>query len=911
MASAVTTNDNVVITRDYTDNFSIKETAINKLGPKYFEGVDLAGLNVGELGFVLEEIANITEDAFNTASVMMNEAFPNKAIMEESIYSHAAIFQLNNAFTSCGHCSFIFLLQQDDILRYGESTGQKTRFYIDKKTIINVEDIPFTLDYDVEIMAQKNFNNGTYSYDYAARYIIDDNNSISSVNDPYLKLRETTNGYLILQLTAHQVVRTEITDTIISNSKINYPVLTFSFEDNLAGFDIFYKSPTDKSYTQLTKLMKFSLPIKTPFCYYKLKDSQTIEITFTSRDGYFQPEFNSEIKIIIYTTLGKDGNFDVYTGNKIEFQLSSEKYPYNSKLVISAKPISECQGGADRLSLEALQALTVEAYSTSTELSDDNDIKTYFYNYKYRYGNEIFPIKRRDDITERLFSAFLLLKNGSYIYPTNTMDIDLLESSFDSTDEEKNRFILKAGHIFVYKNSGVSDNTLKMIPGVMVYESEKVSELMSQYDFVYTNPFLISLNKQPNAVGLYKSIASQTCTLDYISSNPDIFTQFITSKIGISRILDEKSEYTMSLSLIPSASLSEEDIKTRYINTIGSYENNYVRVIVALIGSDNMERGYIELYPSYQNPNDPSNITFSAKLETDDRIRSTGEFAILNAIKAKDFIKSNSVYIPISNSKVNVYILYKTGNSSVNIFEKYDQFKSTGIEEFEITNIYGNRNDGLVYIEPMNMMRSTVTFDTVGTGDNIDVNAHLNLLPVVKADIVSDTEKFESFVNIMTQNYRYIEECPPKLRNGTHIDVKFYNTYGRSRNYYIGDNQELIDRVNITIKFKVNIVNGTDDIEIRKNLKTFIKEFIERVNSSGNNDLFISNLIREIETNFASVHHLKFMGINDYDTDYQTISVKTTNLNDLTKEERRQYVPEILVADLDNIILSIDVEKNS
>ena len=274
-------------------------------------------------------------------------------------------------------------------------------------------------------------------------------------------------------------------------------------------------------------------------------------------------------------------------------------------------------------------------------------------------------------------------------------------------------------------------------------------------------------------------------------------------------------------------------------------------------------------------------------------------------------IKSYNVYIPISDAKVNVYILYKTGNNTINIFEQYDDFKSTGIEKFEVSNIYSNRNDGLTYIEPMNMMRSTVTFSTIGSGEDVDVNAHLTLLPVIKADIVSNTTNFDTFVNKLTQNYRYIEECLPRLRNNTHIDIKFYNTYGRSKNYYIGDEQELIDRVNITIKFKVNIVNGTDDIEIRKNLKTFIKDFIERVNSSGNNDLFISNLIREIETNFASVHHLKFMGINNYDTNYQTISIRTTNLNELTKEERRQYVPEILVADLDNIILSIDIEKNS
>ena len=70
---------------------------------------------------------------------------------------------------------------------------------------------------------------------------------------------------------------------------------------------------------------------------------------------------------------------------------------------------------------------------------------------------------------------------------------------------------------------------------------------------------------------------------------------------------------------------------------------------------------------------------------------------------------------------------------------------------------------------------------------------------------------------------------------------------------------------------------------------------------------YISNLIREIELNFPAVDHLKFMGINDYDTDYQTISVRETDLNNLTKEERRNYVPEMLVVAKDCILLSIDL----
>ena len=149
--AAVTTDQEIIVDRDYTDNFSIKDTTLKKLGPKYFEDVELSGLNIGALGFTLEQIANITEDAFNTSSILINEAFPNKAIIPESIYSHASIFQIDGTFRRCARCSFVIMLEQEQVLKFGKTSGNKTTFYLDKRTIITVEDIPFTLDYDIKM----------------------------------------------------------------------------------------------------------------------------------------------------------------------------------------------------------------------------------------------------------------------------------------------------------------------------------------------------------------------------------------------------------------------------------------------------------------------------------------------------------------------------------------------------------------------------------------------------------------------------------------------------------------------------------------------------------------------------------------------------------------------------------------
>lgn len=890
--AGVTTDTDIVIDRDYSDIYSIKQTAMDKLGPKYFEDVSLSGLNVGELGFVLEQIGNITEDAFNTSAILINESFPNKAIIPESIYSHAANFQLDNTFTSCAKCSFVMLLQQSEILEHGVTIDNRTSFYIDKRTIFSVEDIPFTLDYDIRIdVLRKRLSGSETDYNFSAQYVIDMDNSISDINDPYLKIRKTPNGLVILQFTAHQVERSEIVDNIISNTKINYPVLDFEFSDCLAGFDIFYKSPSSKTYTQLEKRVKFSLPVKRPFCYYKLKNDNTVEITFSSRDGYFQPDFNSEIKIIMYTTKGKAGNFESYSGSNIEIQTNSETYEYNQSITMALKTVSDSQGGNERLSLEALQALTVESYSTANEISTENDIMTYFYNYKYRYGNEILVIKRRDDVTERLFSSFILLKNDDYIYPTNTLHLDITDTEFDSV-ENNNRYTLQPGHVFVYKDGSI--DTLQLIPDVMAYETEKVKELMKENLFVYTNPFLISMTKSPNLVGLYKTIANQTSLLNFMSANSSSFVQFITSKTVLTRGLDSNDVYDLSLSIIPSSTLTD------YIKNLNTYTDNDVRIVAGFVGNDSQEVAYMELYPTSIDPDDNTNVTFSTKIKTNDAITSNNQFPILNAYKVNTDM--DYPHIPISDVTVNIYILYNDGNATEpNKFaEIFD-----GIGNYTITNVYSTKNDPLSFIEPMNMMRSTVTFSNIGTIDEPILNANISLLPMVKADIISDVVSFNTFIDRLTSNYNYLEECLPVLRNNTHLDLKFYNTYGKSNNYYIGDNEELVDRVNISISFKVSIIDGADENDVKTNLQTFIKETIENINSSGNNDLYISNLIRQIESNFATIHHLRFLGINDYNTDYQTISIKETDLNNLSKKERRNYVPEMLVVDRDDIKLSI------
>ena len=90
----------ITVDRDYVDNFAVKEFVDNGLLEKYFEDIDVSLRTVGMVGYTTEILSQLSEDAFNTGSVLFRESFPNRAEIPESIYSHAAIFQLNDVFAT-------------------------------------------------------------------------------------------------------------------------------------------------------------------------------------------------------------------------------------------------------------------------------------------------------------------------------------------------------------------------------------------------------------------------------------------------------------------------------------------------------------------------------------------------------------------------------------------------------------------------------------------------------------------------------------------------------------------------------------------------------------------------------------------------------------------------------------------
>ena len=1038
------------ITRDYIDNTGIKEYVQNGLIEEYFGDIDVSLRTIGLLGYTTELISNCSEDVFNTGSVLFRESFPNRAQIPESIYSHASIFQLDDVMSKASVCKFLLVLEEAAILKnmvndYDKDTGIY-HFYIDKNTTIYVEDLPFTLDYDIKMNIVKKISDTGEDYLFTARYVTDDyTNSISDITNSYVKIRRSTDGYMALEVLCHQCYRRVRYETIITNDEINYPVIDINYDGKIAGFDILYTPPGSSSYQQMKPLIVYSQPLTTPFCYYQFLDNDKLRLTFNTKDLFFMPEFNSELRIIMYITEGANGKFDVYNGTDITLKPDNSTYAYANTYLTAAKPVGGSHDGQDQLPIEALQSLAVEGYRTANALTTENDLQEYFSNYKYRFNDvNILFIKKRDDVYERVYSAFLVFNDGNYIYNTNTLNIKL--NLFDMKNPEKDIFMLDPGYLFTsndtsgyaefvrdrikyvqyyddyleavkqgkidYIDSTVTDHSelppyLDRPASFAEYKSRRgVDDKLSVFDidqsifdekdvptdnkFLLFNPFLIRFTKNPNIVSTYMTYVQNTSVLDFTDQNDDSYLQFIMSTLTLDRKFEKEKKYYLNTVVLPSITVDREipviqveEAKQTQTGILYKYkfndkytlDKNDLRVFFVIMDG-NSPVCYTEMYPT--GVKDEDNYIFSAEIFTDDHITTDGRLRILpctiernketgeyykvheddktlydhydknDSIIERDISvnvvtelhntgklytyhntvnmsASHEMKIPLDSVTCRIYTLYRrvykpelgqlapaTEEQTDNLFVDFDK----SLKGYVWTNMYSTASSPITFIKPLDSVRTYLKYEDyteavedkesgkiLFTHDIMDVQMYS--LSFLRASLYKNEDRLDSIMNTFYATYNHLNEImEQRLRNVTNFDVKFYNTYGRSKNFIIGENNELLDTVNLKLKFDVWFVQGTDLLYAVPEVKDYIRLEVESINGKGMNNLFISNLMRKIETKFSYVDHIRFVQINDYDSTYQAVKNRTVDLNDLPVEDRRFYVPELLVCDSDDITIT-------
>lgn len=540
---------------NYSSIGNIKDYWLKNIAPNYFDFDDINTYSTGIFGYINEVMGSATEDAFNATNLARREFYPITAQYQSSLYKMATLQSIDIPLTVPAHCKCALIIPQNQIIEYSTYSNGVYNCTIDSCLKIFADNLQFMLDYPINIISKK-----SDKWTHTTHYDINVENSLSSnTRERYLSnqiINDNGTNYLAIFIDAiRQVEMQQVSQILVRDNILSTSVMDIDFEGKLANFEVFYKENGNDKEVQLKKVMINAATPSVPFVNYEMVNENKIRLTF-KYNSVFVPKYNSEIICRIYTSLGSEGNFKKFDGDLI-CTSDSEQYAYNSNMTIVGKVNGESYGGQDVLSIENLRNKIIRAYSTNSTITTSTDLQLRFDEVSDSIdGMQVLFKKKRDDIFNRLFGAYVLTKDtAGNIIPTNTLNVTCNRSDLVDIDDPEasntNRIMIKPGTIYKYAESN-NFNT--------VIATNEDSSIMTVLDvdpddteFMFTNPFLIGINVNPNIIGYYMNTVDTTYSIDYTYVNDSSPIQFISSGITIQRnAMRGEDFYKISLKLTPS-----------------------------------------------------------------------------------------------------------------------------------------------------------------------------------------------------------------------------------------------------------------------------------------------------------------------------------------------------------------------
>lgn len=860
----------------YMDVYNLQNQWLENVAKNHFELDDENLLRVGLLGYVNEVMANSVEDTNFMTNVYYNEIIPIRANLPDSIYAYASQVKYDGFTATAATQNFILAIKKSDILDLaGMEINNEGRILgksitIDKNSYLEIENTyKFFLEYDIQIdIKETNHNNEIF---LTPKYVVSRTDNIYQFI-PSVTSKLNNEEFIFLNISGKELSYESKTYTVYETDIVNTTSFEVEFTGQLSHFNVYYKPNSNSS--EIYALTKYFLDELEPegdkFCFYRYIDKQTIEIFFSPYNGYFRPQFNSQIIVDVYTTNGSKGNFH-YTGTNSNFIISNTDF--KNKNITTIPYISEPSvGGSDVLNISSVKKKVIDQFSVRHNIITESDLNKFFNDNDKE--SEVLFIKRRDDIFKRIFSAFILAKDeNSNILPTNTVKLQIHEDDIDIKNENLGIYMFKT-----HKLTNKEDDTY--IPSDSMLTPSK-----SANSFLYSTPTLIKMNMSPLSVVHYNVYVNDYNTLNFNYSNSESAYEFIINDINIYRDPAISSQYELKFELATSLNINDIIVK----NDKGSYSDTGNVKIKAILTLNNGFIGYLDFYPMALN-HDNGKIVYKAVLRSSDYIDNSERIEILNSIKAigtdgEGQYKSQT-FLADSGVKLELCVFYKNGTTN-------RENKLNGLVELDdycLANSYKMKEDLVLFDNLDRMMNTNVRIEENTEGKLIFT---CDSVPVVSYDYYSKNGSSKIF-NILKFFTRYLKSNLNNLENNFDIDIKFFNTYGKSKWFTVGLDKDILDSVNIKVKFRIKSNINLDSTQ-KASIKEFIRDYLESINDNKLRSIYISNLIRLLENNFSYIVYVEFLGFNDYDTNIQILESTVTDINDLMGSNKiLNFVPEYL-----------------
>lgn len=580
-------NTNIIL-NNYSDDSQIKRYIQNVLMPRVFHDIPMNVLNTGFYSIVSEYMSQALENMAFTSSFYLNESFITKAMLSDSIYAEAAIFNIGYSFAKPSACNFMIELKIDDIMKNAVENPDYAdvyEFILDKNTKINLENgTIYSLDYDVLIQFT-NRDNPVWNVQYTN---LNEQNSIAINKKPYILYR-TASPWLCIFVSMSEIERQ--TYTVVNNVTNGIPNEDFviTTQNQIAGFDIKYVDNSgNEQYLNKDHILPIHSDVKdmSPYVHYIMDSPYAVRFKFQMNGNrYFVPQMNSSFVITMYTCHGDSANFTAFQRDKsVSIITSSTKYSNNGNVQKTAFVTSGSLGGSNIGTTETTRRETIEAYNTANVISSDHDIYEWFKTFFFK--NILYPFffKRRDDPWGRIWSGFLALTdlNGD-VFRTNTLHAEIPYRVLYANNDNiisNNEIIIPPGWAWIYKDS---DSDRCTVHPLVATSSEQVetaeTALNVDNDFLFANPFGIRIQKEPFAMGYFNPWVSESTTVSLVTT-PFAYQNTILGESDVSIIYHgtpafvhfertyQKDYYTLETVIMPNQAAADDGQFVTY------YRNN-------------------------------------------------------------------------------------------------------------------------------------------------------------------------------------------------------------------------------------------------------------------------------------------------------------------------------------------------
>ena len=887
-----------------TDVYSIVEM-VDKLKSKYVEDEEETTLALGIFGFLGDIEAKKIQTSTIMAGELGNEMFPARAKLTKNVLAHAIYCNIDGINATPARMTVNVGVRESDLEEYMVNN----EFIFSKETGLFIGNYEYHFDYDIKLKRYKPTTKDRYVY--TAIYDMDEKNNISQINNAYLTQPMNQNfnniNYIFFTTQVHQVHIEYITDTLLTDSIIDNKTYSFSFTDQLADFELYVTE--DGVRTRLTPLF-YGSPIENTvdkYCWYLYTNDNTVRIGFDYNS--YMPGMNAELEIIVRTTQGAEALFQYKDNEENDIYCDFiSQYTRNKKITCYIRCATGSEDGKDAKSVEELKALIPKMALSRGYITTETDLNNYF-NIISDEDNLIRLQKKVDNQLYRIWYAYYLMRDeNNNIIPTNTIHIHFDPTASYVRVGNDNRYVIPAGTVFRYDRvkdvaeyideSSVPDRfSDEYYYGHITYDTHGNEEDWKGRYFYYKTIQNIVVNDNPLYAAYYMTNVNKDSYFNYYWVNEDAYIGFTTIRNHFERtLLNESNDYRFTFTITQSIN---EDFGLLIADDEGEVTDCKIKVFLVIYDEGEPYR-YQECELTEYSL-DGFSTSWRATLTTDNEFDRRNKLQLTNVFEYG--LNGYNAGFFSNNSQAYIYIAAKLDE----VYKDEDMLLSKlcpGLDDYSLISIY-EIEGGLTFYENFtDVINTKVVKNTSPDQQSFDYD--IFHVPMVGLHYFNSEDNVAYLINCLSARKRHIDYCASIIENTMKIDFKFFNSYGNSKLYTLGDKEKTrLDHIDLELNFRLKL-SGSSDLATKDSIRDWIKNYIEDLNKSMQ-DFHIPNLIHDLKEVYGeSIVYIEYMNYNQNRLGIQHIEL--VDIEDVNAVPEFINVRNKLADDGVTLVPCIDIE---